>query len=385
MNFIRKYFLLLLAVVGLLVLICFALLLIPESQLLTILQSSGLVAIISAFLGVVMTVAVTAILLERQSETQKELLKEQSNMEQKKEKDVKVFEKKQEIYHAFLEKFQKIIQDGDITIGLKKEDGTVDYSVDELKDLIFQLAFIQMHTSPENTKKVLMCIADIKETLNDFKETPDEDKRKEQEKFYSDLSAKLFEIVSILKADLYPDTKVGTIPKKEMEDILKKFELYVEVKDSDKNEIQTYFWNKLCEQLSNKGYEIEKKDFKHLVDEFYAQKKGMRELGTSLKIEDGLYLQIKTEGNYFFYGFQREEKNAKNAELEQRIKNNLPLFQPNPYWYGHKTPNKYSFDFFSFTLPDFKYLKNPNKRENVIKDLADEIARYVEIFKNKNN
>jgi len=64
MKFIKEYSALLIAVIGLLVLICFALLLLPETQMPTILQSSGLVAIISAFLGVVMTVAVTSILLE---------------------------------------------------------------------------------------------------------------------------------------------------------------------------------------------------------------------------------------------------------------------------------------------------------------------------------
>jgi len=324
-----------------------------------------------ALIGVFITAIVTAFLLRGQTEG-----------DEKREKSVKVFEKKQEVYHAFLEKFQKIIQDGDITVGLKKEDGTVDYSVDELKDLIFQLAFIQMHTSPENTKKVLMCIADIKETLNDFQDTPDEDKHKEQEKFYSDLSAKLFEIVAILKADLYPDTKIGTIPKSEMESILKKFELYVEVKDADKYKIQTDFWEKLCGLLSEKGYEVKNENWEHLVNEFYEQKKGLREIETSLKVEDNLFLKIKIENDYFFYGFQRENKNAKNPELEQRIKNTSSLFIATPYWYGHKTPNKYKLDFLSFTSPDFKYLKNPRKIDNFIKGLADEIARYVEILKN---
>jgi gas vesicle protein len=320
-----------------------------------------------ALIGVFITAIVTAFLLRGQTEG-----------DEKREKSVKIFEKKQEVYHAFLEKFQKIIQDGDITVGLKKEDGTVDYSVDELKDLIFQLAFIQMHTSTENTKKVLMCIADIKETLNDFQATPDEDKHKEQEKFYSDLSTKLFEIVAILKADLYPNTEVGGIPKIEMENILKKFELYVEVKDADKYEIQTYFWNKLCSLLTEKGYNVEKQDFTHLVNEFYAKTKWC---GTSLEIEDGVWLSIHLEKDTFFYGFAREKQHAEDAELEQRIRDTSSSFKSNSWWYGWKTPNKYTLDFWSFSSPDFKYLKNPRKRDNLIKDLADEIDRYVKVFK----
>ena len=91
---LKKYGSLIITIIGLLILICFALLIIPESQLPTVLQSSGLVAIISAFLGVVMTVAVTAILLGKQAETQEELLKKQSKNESDKDKDIKIYEKK---------------------------------------------------------------------------------------------------------------------------------------------------------------------------------------------------------------------------------------------------------------------------------------------------
>ena len=101
--------------------------------------------IFCALISVFITAIITALLLKGQTEGN-----------EKRERSVKVFEKKQEIYHEFLEKFQKIIQSGDITIGTKREDGTVDYTTDYLKDLIFQLAFIQMHTSAENTKKLLL-------------------------------------------------------------------------------------------------------------------------------------------------------------------------------------------------------------------------------------
>jgi hypothetical protein len=90
-KFIRTYGLLLVTLIVLLVLICWALLLIPESQIPTMLQSSGLVSIISAFLGVFMTVAVTAILLEKQADS-----------ESKKEKDIKIFTQKIEVYSEFL-------------------------------------------------------------------------------------------------------------------------------------------------------------------------------------------------------------------------------------------------------------------------------------------
>jgi len=325
-----------------------------------------------ALIGVFITAIVTAFLLRGQTEG-----------DEKREKSVKIFEKKQEIYHAFLEKFQKIIQDGDIKVGVKKDDGSVDYSTDELKDLIFQLAFIQMHTSTEKTKKILLCIADIKEILNNFHETADEDKHKEQETFYSELSTKLFEIVAIMKADLYVEKsskkEVSAIPVAEMKSILEKFDLYVEVKDADKYEIQTYFWNELTSQLQEKGYNVEVKDFTHLVSEFYAKTKVCF---TSLEIEEGLRLKIYIENDHFFYGFGRETQNEKNTELEQRISATSSLFKSNSWWYGYKYPNKYKLDFVKFTSPDFKYLKNPRKRGVLIKGIVEEIDSYIKLFKN---
>jgi hypothetical protein len=111
MNFLKKYGYLVTTIIGLLILICFLLLLIPESQMPTVLQCSALVAIISAFLGVVMTVAVTAILLDKQAATQKELLDKQSETESKKDKDMKIHEQKVHAFSAFTSKMWKMADD----------------------------------------------------------------------------------------------------------------------------------------------------------------------------------------------------------------------------------------------------------------------------------
>jgi hypothetical protein len=376
--FFEKYWSLLVTIISLLVLICFALLIIPESQMPTLLQSSGLVAIISAFLGVVMTVAVTAILLDKQAATQKELMKNQSESEELKERNMKVFEKKQEVYHHFLEQLQKIIQDGKITtIGVKREDGTIDRTIDKIKDLIFQLSYIQLHASTEETKEVLKYIAIIIQVLNDFDSTKEEDKHKELNKFYSNLFKNLFEIVAILKSDLY-GKDIETIPEAEIESILKKFELYAEVIDMDKHAIQLYFWNELRDLLKEKGYKLEEKDFKQAVNEFYA---GNKWNGTELEVEDGTWLSIHLEQDNFFYGFCRENSGAVNTELEQRIKNTSSLFKSNKWWYGLKNPDRYKFDFWSLQSKDFEELKNLRKRDNIMRELADEIDRYVKKFR----
>jgi len=114
-GIIKKHLALLVAVIGLLVLICFTLLLIPETQILSIMQSSGLVAIISAFLGVVLTVAVTSILLERQGDTQMELLERQAERESLKDKDIKIYEQKINVYSEFTQQMWKMLNDDEIT------------------------------------------------------------------------------------------------------------------------------------------------------------------------------------------------------------------------------------------------------------------------------
>ena len=63
-----------------------------------------------ALIGVFITAIVTAFLLRGQTEG-----------DEKREKSVKVFEKKQEVYYNFLEKLKEITQDGEIHIGTKNK------------------------------------------------------------------------------------------------------------------------------------------------------------------------------------------------------------------------------------------------------------------------
>lgn len=61
--------------------------------------ADGVVAIISAFVGILITIAVTAILLSTQSE-----------MDSLTDRNVKQFEKKQETYYVFLEKLGETVR-----------------------------------------------------------------------------------------------------------------------------------------------------------------------------------------------------------------------------------------------------------------------------------
>jgi hypothetical protein len=69
-----------------------------------------------AALGAIITVAVTTILLESQSETQKELLEKKSDEEEVKERNVRVFEIKSEIFQEYIRNIWKVWEKQKITI-----------------------------------------------------------------------------------------------------------------------------------------------------------------------------------------------------------------------------------------------------------------------------
>jgi hypothetical protein len=388
-GFFRKYGWLLGAILGLLILICFMLLLVPESQMPTILQSSGLVAIISAFLGVVMTVAVTFILLDKQAETQKELLDKQFQSEAIKERSMKVFEKRQEVYHDFLDNLKAIIQHGEIRIGVKKENGEIDRTVDDLRDLIFQLSYLQMHTSEKTINGVLDELVKMIQCLNDFGSTQEKDKQKESSGFYSSLSHTLFTIVSILKKDLYEKTD-NPIAKERMNQILRECDLAVETKDLNEYEVQEYFWDELRKQLSSKGYTVDMEySFKHDVKEYYARARNRhRYYGFGFevyKMNDGTPVSFYIEmENSYYYGFGIDG-DPTNERLEQFFKERMIGYKSNaPFWYGVKSPSPdYQLDFWKLDSPGFDSLKNNRKREKYIAEIATEMDCCIKDFQAK--
>ena len=167
-----------------------------------------------ALIGVFITALVTSFLLKGQTEG-----------DEKREKSIKVFEKKQDVYHVFLQNLNEVIKDGEITISAQTRGEGEDEDVDELKDLLFQLGYIQLHTSEENTNKVFEKVAKIIRILNDFN-AESTDKEKLLPQFYADLSEELFGIVAIFKNDLY-GVKTDPIPKDKIENLLKECGLFV--------------------------------------------------------------------------------------------------------------------------------------------------------------
>ena len=166
-----------------------------------------------ALIGVFITALVTSFLLKGQTEG-----------DEKREKTIKVFEKKQDVYHSFLQNLSDVIKDGEITISAQTRGEGEDENVDELKDLLFQLGYIQLHTSEENTNKIFEKVAKIIRILNDF--NADSTYKDKLSLFYADLSEELFSIVAIFKSDLY-GVETVPIPKEKIENLLGECGLFV--------------------------------------------------------------------------------------------------------------------------------------------------------------
>ena len=385
--------------------ICFALLWFSEAQIPTVFTSSGIVAIISAIIGVLLTVAVTSILigqqskaqqelLGKQSETQKELLKHQSEKEEEKERSMKVFEKKQEVYHEFLENLKKIIQDGEFTIGVKKEDGTIDRTIDNLKDLIFQLGYLQMHTTKDTINIVLDELTTMIQYLNDYNSTQDQDKQKEMPEFYSSLSDALFTIVAELKNDLYGGEKNEPITKEKMSEILNKVGLVVETEDLNKHQLQKDFWDILRKQLKNKNkeYKIDDKDFTHDIRKYYSNPKKQSHVGYGFEFEicqldDGTPIIFKVEiYSEYCYGFRPKDNTPNEEVLKWFDKNKMVGFRSSSGWYAlqYRNDTRSNLDFWSFIPKEnFDKLNNPRKREEFIAEIANEMDEYIQEFLKK--
>lgn len=324
-------------------------------------------------IGAILTAFVTVLLLQGQSAS-----------EERRDKSIKVFEKKQDVFHGFLEELKKIINDGQIKLASYGTDANLNDNVDELKDLLFQLGYIQMHTSAENTNLVFKRVAKIIQTMNDFSS---EGTRKQEKlpDYYASLSEELFAVVAILKNDLY-GVESTTIPRENIVNILKECDLFINDNEFDKYEIQNYFWTELRSQLLSKGFEITPIDLHSDVNEYYARARNRNKyFGFSFPIyttKDGqqLIFNIEIENSYY-YGIVKNEEIIDPLLIIETLKKVSPGFKSTDWWYGWKYSDRYNLDFWNLNSHEFERLKHPRKREQLMKDIADEIDVHISKFK----
>lgn len=323
-----------------------------------------------ALMGAVITCIITLLLLQGQSGT-----------EELKERNMAVFNQKQDVYHRFLEELHRIVQDGEITIGSRDSNGNIDTSIDELKDLIFQLGFLQLHTSEETIRSVLDELVKMIQTLNEYGSSDETSKQQKAPEFYSQLSNSLFSIVAVLRKDLY-EKESHPIDKDQMESILKECDLYVERTDFNRIEAQLFFWNELRRQLKEKGYLIVDPDYDFTddVNKYYARARGRhRWFGFKFKNNDcPATFEVQVENSYY-YGVVRGSEWEENEKISAAI-SKISGFQASAWWYGWRQSQNYNLNFWNLDSPGFQDLKNSKTASAFIRHIADELDFFAQRF-----
>lgn len=327
-------------------------------------------------LGAMFTAFVTVLLLQGQTAT-----------EEARDKNIKVFEKKQDIYHEFLEKLKAIIQDGEVTIAAQGKQPGMDKNIDELKDLIFQLGYIQMHSSHTNTSLIFKRVAKVIEIMNDFASEANKQKEGTLTNYYATLSEEVFGIISILKTDLY-GSQIEVMRKEDVQPILEQCGLYIENTEFNRSDVQNYFWDELQNQLLSKGYVFDKTDFSEHVKKYYARPRH-RWFSFSFPIyiaksnQQVITFIVEIENGYY-YGFLRPEANHQFPELMdciEKIATPPPFDRSSQWWYAYKNPNPpHGLDFWKLDSPGFQRLKDGRKRQQLIRDIAEEMHGYIQKF-----
>lgn len=136
-----------------------------------------------SLIGVVLTAIVTVFLLQGQTQSQEQ-----------REKSVKVFEKKQLVYHDFLVHLDRILQDGKLAIPERGSD-----EPNELIELILQLGYIKLHAQEAHTRAITEQVTKVLGILRQEQMQGVDSERT----FYKSLAEEIFLLVTIMRRDLY--------------------------------------------------------------------------------------------------------------------------------------------------------------------------------------
>lgn len=180
--------------------------LLAENQIPSMASSGSIIAIISTFIGILVTMSVTSLLLSKQSE-----------MEGLKEQNVKQFEKKQEVYHAFIDELSRIVEDT-VEKNLSGNDIRARDNINNLETLIFQLSILNIHSDKDiviniidNLSEIMVVMSKLQQG-NSFKPNNPQTYSRENDNsnlhaFSTQLAAQLFNICTLLRQDLYNQTQ----------------------------------------------------------------------------------------------------------------------------------------------------------------------------------
>ena len=158
-------------------------------------------------LGVVITAIITVLLLQGQTKS-----------EESRERNLMVFEKKQEIFFHFLTQLNVILQKEKLTLHLNHQKN-LEREVNSLQDLLFEFGFLQMHTSAETFDKILHLVGNLMSENKKVKLIENKTE-KDFELYYEVSSTDFFAIVALLKLELYNVAPTG-LNKQQLDRIIR--------------------------------------------------------------------------------------------------------------------------------------------------------------------
>lgn len=348
--------------------------------------------ITGTLLGTIITAIVTVSLLNVQ--TDKEIGHD---------RDVGIFEKKQEVYHNFIAALEKITQDGKLNI-----PGQPDYKepkegavVDELQDLIYQLGLIQMHAKSSTAKTITKQVGDLIGTLSLMKNTSGVS-------VYPQIADNVFKIVNLLREDLYGE-KTEAVTKEDFNSTLAAagfFDTKLCSVEESKNIMIEYFDKLLTViseehkvKISNASLTGDISNIKECIHQFYnhratksdspycylvidieLKEKHLKNDNFSFVIESTVY-----DGGNYYYGFRQKDN---KTDLSEKYKEYLP--QEYKYegseWIGIKQslPLGQTVFFPEGNAVNDSYLRyargSTESRDQQIKLLADSILTDISTF-----
>jgi hypothetical protein len=328
------------------------------------------VAIISAVTGVLLTVIVTKSLLNKQSANALD-----------KDIEVKRYEERLKIYKDFLFKLYEVVKDGKI-------------SDEEVKELIFHTSYIAMHTSSERIDNILRSLTKVIAELN-----ADEGKYEKLAKNVLDIDIEMqYELYGKRLGEKNIDPKCFNTFVSDTEDAAGKQQVNEAVAGFDKKTAQVYFWKELIKQLKLKGYSpawSTSNEIEQDVEIYYAKARYRhRYFGFKIDVKKAksgreVCFCVEIENDYY-YGFAWANEPYADESLSQIIREFSLEYKTNQGWAGWKWP-KLDLDFWkrsTETTTNMKRLSDPAQREELMKEIAEEMAEQIEAFKKiaeKNN
>ncbi|MHC5201438.1 hypothetical protein ACYSNV_04355 [Myroides sp. LJL119] len=141
-------------------------------------------------LGVVITAIITVLLLQGQTKSELE-----------RERNLRVFIKKQKVFFQFLTQLNILLQKENLPLHLS-QDKSMDREVINLQDLLFEIGFLQMHTSDATYNQILDLVGNLLSESKKLKQVPQRT-QSDLEAYYDNISVDFFHIVSLLKSELY--------------------------------------------------------------------------------------------------------------------------------------------------------------------------------------